>query len=108
MPDFRTMYDSEWLHEYDLPSDTVTVEIAAVEAGELKTQGGKKRQPVVRFTANGKALAKALALNKTNGKAIAQLYGNQVEAWVGKKITLFRTTTQMAGETVACIRVRKP
>ncbi len=103
MADFRTMYDSEWLHEYDLKADEVTVEITAVEAGELKTQGGKKKQPVVRF----KGAEKALALNKTNGKSIAALYGVDTADWIGKRVTLFRSTTEMAGETVRCIRIKR-
>jgi len=105
MADYRTMYDSEWLHEYDLPSDSVTVEIVAVEAATLTSQGGRKsKKPAIRF----KGAEKALALNKTNGKAIAQLYGTDVAEWTGKKVTLFRSTTEMAGETVKCIRVKKP
>jgi hypothetical protein len=105
MPDYRTMYDSEWLHEYDLTKDEVTVEIASVEAGELTSQGGRKsKKPCIKF----KGADKALALNKTNGKAIAQLYGTDVSEWPGKKVTLFRSTTEMAGETVRCIRIKKP
>lgn len=104
MADFRKMYDSDWLHEYDLKADEVTVEITAVEAGELKTQGGKKKAPVVRF----KGADKALALNKTNGKSIAALYGNDTSDWIGKSVTLFRSTTQFGSDTVKCIRIKKP
>ena len=105
MADYRTMYDSEWLHEYDLSKDEVTVEIATVEAATLMTTGGRKsKKPAVRF----KGADKALALNKTNGKAIAQLYGTDVAEWPGKKVTLFRSTTEMAGETVRCIRIKRP
>jgi hypothetical protein len=105
MPDYRTMYDSQYLHEYDLPKDEVTVEILSVEVGELTSQGGRKsKKPLVKF----KGADKGLALNKTNGKAIAQMYGNDTAEWTGKKVTLFRSTTEMAGETVKCIRVKKP
>lgn len=104
MPDYRTMYDSQFLHEYDLTKDEVTVEIASVEVGELVAQGGRKsKKPLVKF----KGAEKGLALNKTNGKAIAQMYGTDTADWIGKKVTLFRSTTEMAGETVRCIRVKK-
>jgi hypothetical protein len=51
---------------------------------------------------------KGFALNSTNGKTIAALYGNHVEKWAGKKITLYKSMTrnpQGDGE-VECIRVR--
>lgn len=105
MPDYRTMYDSQFLHEYDLTKDEVTVEIASVEVGELTSQGGRKsKKPLVKF----RGAEKGLALNKVNGKAIAQLYGTETTEWIGKRVTLFRSTTEMAGETVKCIRVKKP
>lgn len=98
------MFSSEYLHEYDLPAAEVTVEIMSVEATEAQLAGGKKKKaPLVAF----KGAEKKLLLNKTNAKAIAALYGNDTAAWPGKKVTLFRSTTEMAGETVACIRIRK-
>jgi hypothetical protein len=45
-------------------------------------------------------------LNPTNRKTIQQLYGVKPSAWVGQCITLYPTTTEMAGATVDCIRVR--
>ncbi len=34
------------------------------------------------------------------------MYGNYVEKWIGQKITLWPTVTQMNNENVECIRVR--
>ena len=31
-----------------------------------------------------------------------------IEDWIGKKIELYPSTTQMGGKTVECIRVRSP
>jgi len=42
----------------------------------------------------------------TNSKSIAKLYGPFIEDWAGKKITLFASTTRLAGETVECLRIR--
>lgn len=104
MPDVRTMFDeSDMLFAHDLDGREVTVEIAAVAAGILVGDKGRKaRKPFVTF----KGKTKKLALNKTNMKTILKLYGKLTEAWIGKSITLFTTTTQMEGETVDCIRVR--
>jgi hypothetical protein len=97
------MTDREFLFAYDLQGRDVTVTISRVVAGQLTDQNGRKsKKPVVFFEGKDKGLA----LNSTNAKTIAALYGNYVEAWVGKSITIYPTTTKMAGEVVECIRVR--
>jgi hypothetical protein len=55
-----------------------------------------------------KGTDKGFALNATNGKTIASLYGNIVEAWSGKKITLYKSMTRspQGDGDVECIRVR--
>jgi hypothetical protein len=100
---WKSMTDREYIFAFDLNGQDVTVTIKKVVAGELTSSGGKKtKKPVVYF--EGKT--KGLALNATNAKTIANLYGNYVEDWAGKRVTLFPTTTQMGGETVEAIRVR--
>jgi hypothetical protein len=49
-----------------------------------------------------------LVLNKTNGRAIRDMYGPQTEKWVGKTIVLFATICDFGGRSVNCIRVRSP
>lgn len=100
---WKSMTDRDFIFAFDLNGKDVTVEIEKVVAGELTSTGGRKtKKPVVYF----KDKAKGLALNATNAKTIASLYGNYVEKWVGQRVTLFPTTTQMGGETVECIRIR--
>lgn len=103
MPDYRKMFDSEYLANWDLEDDT-TVEISKVVAGEVGGQHGetKSKRPVIYF----KSARKGMVLNKTNGKIIAGMYGNLTEKWIGKSITLFVTQCEAFGETVDCIRVR--
>ena len=101
------MTDRRFIYAFDLGGNETTVEISKVIAGELVVEGGaKKRAPVLFF----KGKEKGLALNSTNSKTIAALYGNYVERWIGQSVTLYPTTTKMAGETVECIRIkpRKP
>ena len=103
MPHWKSMMDRDFIFAFDLNGRDVTVEISRVEAGSLTGQGGRKaKKPVVYFA--GKE--KGLALNATNCKTIASLYGNYTEKWIGKSITLYPTTTQMGGETMECIRIR--
>lgn len=103
MPDYRTMFDSDYLFAFHLAGREHTLKIQSVKGGELTGQGGKKaKKPVVYF--EGKE--KGLALNKTNGKAIASMYGNNTDKWIGKLVTIWPTTTQFGGATVDCIRVK--
>jgi hypothetical protein len=103
MPDYRSMFDRDYIGSWDLAGHDVTVKIIKVQAGELTGQGGRKaKKPFCWF--EGKE--KGLVLNKTNAKTVAALYGPITEQWIGKQITLYPTQTQMGGETVDCIRIR--
>ncbi len=104
MPHWRTMMDEkEYLFAFDLQGKEVVVTIEKVWGAEVTGDKNKKsKKPVVKFV--GKE--KKLILNVTNSKAIANLYGNDTDHWAGKRISLFPSTTSMAGETVDCIRVR--
>lgn len=104
MPDYRTFFDRDYLGAFDLEGKDVTVTIARVEGVELAPQKGRKKAHKPACFFEGKE--KGLLLNKTNAKQIAALYGNKTEGWIGKRITIFPTTTDMAGETVECLRVR--
>lgn len=100
---YKTFFDpGEFLECADLAGRDVVVEIESVSQGTLGRGGKESKKPVIKMT--GKK--KKFALNKTNGKIIASLYGPDVSLWKGKLLTLYGTTTQFGGETVECIRVR--
>jgi hypothetical protein len=100
--DYRTMYDRDYLGAWDLPRD-VTVTIAKVEGRKLRNGSSKANSKPVLFF---KGKEKGMACNKTNGKTIAAMYGTDVDKWIGKRITLYATTTTFGSDTVECIRVR--
>lgn len=106
MTDYRSLYDKDYIGAWDLKDDRdVVVTITKVIGGSLVGQGGRKaKKPVIYM----RGTEKGLALNATNGKTIAALYGPHIEKWVGKKIALYKSTTRNPngdGE-VECIRVR--
>src|SRR4029077_13135371 len=105
MPDVRTMFDKAYLYAYDLQGRDVTVTIAKVTGGTLVGTGGKSNKKPILFFQGAK---KGLALNITNAKTIAAMYGNSFksEDWIGKRITLYPTTTTFGSETRECIRIR--
>jgi hypothetical protein len=103
--DYRSLYDKDFIGAWDLKDKDVTVTITKVIGGSLTAPGGRKsKKPVVYM----KGTDKGFALNATNGKTIASLYGNIVEVWAGKKITLYKSMTRspQGDGDVECIRVR--
>ncbi len=105
MPHWKSMTDRDWLFAFDLKGKDVTLTIEKVEGGSVTGTGGKKsRKPIVHFREG--AEKKPLALAVTNCKIIAKMYGDDTDAWVGKRVTLYPTTTTFAGEVVDCIRIR--
>lgn len=52
---------------------------------------------------------KALPLNKTNAEKIAKIFGlDDTDDWPGMVINLYRSTAQMNGKNVPCVRARTP
>lgn len=105
--DVRSLYEKEFLYSYDLQGRDVTLTIERVVQGKLVGVGGKSnKKPVVHFR-EGKDPKKGLGLCITNARTIAGICGSfEVEKWVGKRITLYPTTTEFGGKTVDCIRIR--
>lgn len=106
MPDYRTMFDSDWTRAWDLGGEERVVMIVKVVAGVLEDPRRKKRDKKPILTLKG--WPKPLALNKTNSRTIAAMYGNKTEAWIGKRIALYtdRTRDPQTGSDVDCIRIR--
>jgi hypothetical protein len=84
----------------------IVVEIEAVNVEVLKARDGTTSQkPVVYF----RTTKQALAVNATNFDLIAGITGeSDTDQWPGHKIELYAATTQMGGQTVPCVRVRRP
>lgn len=103
--DYRSLYDKDYIGAWDLKDKDVTVTITKVKGGELVGLGGRKSKKPIIFM---RGTEKGFAINATNGKTIATMYGNHVEVWVGKRITLYKSSTRNPnGEgDVECIRVR--
>jgi hypothetical protein len=106
--DYRTMFDKDFIGAWDLfdkagKAVDAVVTITSIKVEEIVGEGGRKDNcPVMRM--QGKK--KGFILNVTNCRSIAGMYGNDVDGWVGKRITLYPTTTQFGRNTVDCIRVR--
>ena len=62
----------------------------------------KQRKPIFSFQETDKTFV----CNKTNRVAIASVYGNEMDDWIGKRIILFGQMVEFGGRQVEGIRVR--
>jgi hypothetical protein len=100
---WKKLVNQDYIGAYALtPGEDLTVTIKKVGKREIKGTGGRDQECLV-ATLDGQ---KPLILNATNSKTIAKLYGAFIENWEGKQISLFASTTMLAGEQVECLRIR--
>ena len=102
MPKFTT--PSNYLRHQELDDTEDTIVTIDSFANEEVGQGDQKKQKwVLYFT----GMEKGLVLNSTNGKVICKLYGEEMDEWIGKNISLYiKDDVQFKDETVSAIRVR--
>jgi hypothetical protein len=101
------LHPSDYLRAGDIPNGELVVTIADIDPrhGLTCNKNGKvvkEQKPLLRFEE-----AKPMVLNKTNTRTIAGLYGNELRAWIGKRIVLEPKMVQAYGETVEALRVAK-
>jgi hypothetical protein len=100
---WKKLANQDYIGAYALqPGEDLTVTIRTVIQQEVNGAGGRKQECIVAVLEG----QKPLILNATNSKSIAKLYGPYIEDWAGKQITLYASTTALAGEVVECLRVR--
>lgn len=95
--DWDELYPGRFLKVGEFKGQHVTLKIADVDLEELVGDKGQQIKGVISF----EKTPKKLALNKTNGLCIREMFGKKLSEWVGKRITLF--PSQWNGED--CIRV---
>lgn len=91
-------FPTKYLKATDLQGKQATVLMSHVA---METIGDDER-PVLYF--RGKE--KGLVLNKTNGNAIAHVFGDDTENWRDGEIVLFETMVDFQGKAMAAIRCR--
>lgn len=95
--DWDELYPGRFLKASDFKGKNVTLKIKEVNLEELVGDKGAQVKGVIAF----EKTEKQLALNKTNGICIKEMFGKKVQEWVGKRVTLFASVWN--GEE--CIRV---
>ena len=95
-------FPSKYLKASDLQGHETTETIADVKTEQIGMD--KDIKATLHFVGRGKAMV----LNKTNARLIADLYGKNFRGWVGKSITLFATQVDFKGKGVLGLRVKAP
>jgi hypothetical protein len=76
--------------------------IAKVEMKEFDGDNGtKERKPIIYFTND-----KQMVCNKTNGKSLGQMLGDDTDNWLGKEIILIVQDVDFAGKSTPAIRIK--
>jgi len=85
--DWDELYPGRFLKASDFKGKQVTLKISGIRLEELIGDKGAQIKGIISFDKT----EKQLALNKTNGICLKEMFGKKVQEWVGKRVTLFPT-----------------
>ena len=86
---YDQLYPSRFIKAGELLGKKVTLTIASVDLERLVGDDGKEKvKALVAF----KETEKQLVMCKTNGLCVKAMFGKEIPAWVGKRLTLFEDT----------------
>jgi len=98
-------FPSKFLNKDDVESPK-TWTIRGVFKEVLEGENGVEEKPVLDFEEEE---AKPFILNQTNWIVLEDLYGEDSDSWIGKRIELYKDASVMFGsKRVGRIRCRKP
>ena len=84
--DFDQLYPGRFIKAGELLGKKVTLTITDVDTEELM---GENNKPKIKATLTFRETEKQMVLCKTNGLCIKAMFGKKLDAWVGKRITIF-------------------
>ena len=91
---YDDLYPGRFLKAADLKGGKVTLRIRDVRTEMLADEkGGEKIKAVVAFHQTDKALV----LCKTNGICLREMFGRELSAWIGKRVTIFPMSNVFKG-----------
>ena len=93
------VFVSTYLKAADLNNQTKR---AVIDSVTIETMRDGAKKPVLWF----KNAERGLVLNKTNADTLAESFGDDMDAWIGKRIELFAMRVQGPNGMVDGIRLR--
>lgn len=114
MTHYKSLVDTNYLGQWDLGNREATVVIAKVEKFRPERQqkkrmpdGSYQLEPTKRLAISFVGKKKPWLAGPVSLKALAAMYGPEIEGWVGKSITLYvDAKVDFGGQVVGGIRVR--
>lgn len=98
------MFPSNLLKSQDVTDAGGEMELTifTVEIKEFDGENGKERKPIIVFAEDNKRMV----CNKTNGNILAEMFGDNTDQWLNKKITLIVQEVDFAGKRTPAIRIK--
>lgn len=92
--DWDDLYPGRFIKAGELQGKKLTLKIAKIQIDELVGEKGPKIKGIITFERDDPHAAKEMALNKTNGTCLREMFGRKVQDWKGKRVTLFATVIE--------------
>lgn len=103
MTHFKAAFAGDFLTAAELGGREATITISGMEAVKFaKEEGGSDGK----WAASVKERpGRKFAVNVTNANLIAAMFGDQIEGWIGKRVTLHSEKVRFGGQVTDAIRV---
>lgn len=108
---WKNLANYDYLGAYSLEgiASEITITISDIKKERVTATGGKSEDCVVSYFEEEEVdgvTIKPMVFNKTNCQTLETMFGPYIEEWVGKKITVFATTTKFQRDVVPCLRIK--
>jgi hypothetical protein len=104
--EFDTLYGSKYLAASDLDGTVLRVKIGKVELASLRQKDGTALK---KYALSFPDQNKAMVLNMTNARRLAEAFGKKANEWVGKTVEIYAEDTSFGpGLRLRAIKVQKP
>jgi hypothetical protein len=101
MADFDDLYGTKFLSATELKGPVTAVIESMTEESFIRPG----ERPQRKMVAHCKGAKKGLVINKTNALTLATAYGRDMQAWIGKRITVKAEPTTFGGRPTLGLRV---
>ena len=99
---YSEMFPGRFIKADLLKGHKVTLTIKKIEGDDLVGENNKSK---LEWLVSFEERSLEWVANKTNSYCMMRMWGNDPHAWVGKRVTLYPTTTKFGRETLDCIRI---
>lgn len=100
---YDDLYPGRFIKAADFRGKNTTLTIVDVLTEELEDEKGRHVKGILKFAKT----EKQLALNRTNGECIKGMFGRDIGAWIGKRVTFYPAPYDgnLPLDITECIRV---